>query len=101
MEENNFFYILFQLIDIFGNLLDRPLLKQDFDRNYPILVSLMDKDLEEAKDIYDQHMAIRTETGKMPIHKNMAKVSGSLKWAQELRDRISTPMSSFKTLEHQ
>ena len=90
----------FQLIDIFGSLLDRPLIKQDFDHNYPQLVVSMEEELVSAKEIYDQHMALKNETGKMPIHKNMARVSGSLKWAQELRDRISTPMTNFKHLEH-
>ena len=28
------------------------------------------------------------------------QVSGSLKWASELRDRISTSMTNFKHIEH-
>lgn len=90
----------FKLIDIFGSLLERPMIKQDFDRNYPGLVTLMENELTDAKRIYDEQMAIKSETGKMPIHKNMAKVSGSLKWAKELRDRITVPMTSFKQIEH-
>ena len=61
---------------------------------------MMDQELNTAKDIYDQHMALKSETGKMPLHKNMAKVSGSLKWAAELRERISGSMGSFKHIEH-
>ena len=91
---------VFKLVDIFGSLLERPLIKEDFDPNYPLMVSMMDDELNQAKQIYDKHMAIKEETGKMPIHKNMAKVSGSLKFAQELRERISTPMNRFKMTEH-
>ena len=53
-----------------------------------------------AKEIYDGYMAMRSETGKMSIHQNMPKVSGSLKWSSELRDRIASPMVSFKSMEH-
>ena len=91
---------VFKLVDIFGSLLERPLIKEDFDPNYPLMVSMMDDELNQAKQIYDKHMAVKEETGKMPIHKNMAKVSGSLKFAQELRERISTPMNRFKMTEH-
>ena len=91
---------IFKLIDIFGSLLERPLIKEDFDPNYPLMVTMMDDLLNEAKQIFDKHMAVKEETGKIPIHKNMAKVSGSLKFAQELRDRISTPMNRFKMNEH-
>ncbi len=165
----------FKLIDIFSSLLERPLIKNDFDPNYPLMVSfvvvrivvavvlvsrwtsdfrrfnltglfrmhiknfscpqclsqhassavrcqkcacpwdlrtgnekfdrlvqvtMMDDILNEVKQIYDQHMALKAETGTMPIHRNMATVSGSLKFTQELRDRITVPMQRFKMCEH-
>ena len=83
-----------------GSLLDRPLIKADFEEKYPILVSMMNKELDTAKEIYDQQVATKGSHGKVPIHKNMPTVTGALKWAQELRERISSPMSSFKHLEH-
>ena len=48
----------FQLMDIFGSLLDRPMIKEDFDRNYPRLVTLMDEEILCVKDIYDEHMKV-------------------------------------------
>jgi hypothetical protein len=60
----------------------------------------MDAELSIAKQIYDFHTQQRTSEGRMDIHKNMAKVSGSLKWAQELKDRISSPMGNYKHIEH-
>ena len=64
----------FQLIDVFGSLLERPLIKQDFQPNYPKVVTMMDQELAIAKTIYDDHMRVRKESGNMPLHKNMAKV---------------------------
>ena len=87
-------------MDIHGTLLDRPLIKKDFEEKYPTLVKMMNLELDTAKEIYDQQMALKADKGKIPIHKNMPAVTGGLKWAQELRERISIPMSNFKHLEH-
>ena len=83
-----------------GTLLDRPLIKTDFELKYPILVDMMNKEMDVAKEIYDHQMELRQKSGKIPIHKNMPQVTGGLKWAQELRERISIPMANFKHLEH-
>lgn len=83
-----------------GTLLDRGLIKKDFDDCYPQIVELMDRELNTAKDIYDaQHEAKKT-LKHAPLHKNMPDVSGGLKWASELRQRLSDPMGHLKHLEH-
>ena len=61
----------------------------------------MDNELNKVKQLYDEQMARRAETGTMPIHKNMPPVAGALKWSQELRDRITGPMESFRRMEHE
>ena len=83
-----------------GSLLDRPLIKKDFEEKYPTLVAMMNEELDISKEIYDKQMATKASTGKLPIHKNMPKVTGGLKWAQDLRERISIPMAYFKHLHH-
>ena len=87
-------------MDVFGSLLERPLIKQDFNPNYPRIIVMMDEELNTVKGIYDDHMRLKRDTGSMPLHKNMAKVSGSLKWAAELRDRLAGSMNSFKHIDH-
>lgn len=89
-----------QLLDILGTLLERDLIKKDFDDKYPNVVVMMHKELDKAKQIYDEQMELKANTGKLDLHKNMPKVSGSLRWAQELRERISIPMGNYKHLEH-
>ena len=61
---------------------------------------MMDDELAVAKEIYDLNLKIYNEKGKMPIHKNMPKIAGGLKWKEELRMRISTPMTRLKHIEH-
>ncbi|XP_070187600.1 dynein beta chain, ciliary-like isoform X2 [Littorina saxatilis] len=90
----------FKLIHIMGSLLERPMIKKDFEPKYPTIVQLMDKELDIAKAMYDKQVATRKAQGWAPVHKNMPKVSGSLRWAKEIRDRISAPMGNFKHLEH-
>jgi len=74
--------------------------KKEFDVKYPLIVQLMDLELNSVKEIYDEHQAVIASSGKMPIHKNMAKVSGYLKWSRELRERITIPMIELRKLEH-
>ncbi|KAL8567548.1 hypothetical protein ACOMHN_054362 [Nucella lapillus] len=90
----------FKLIDIMGSLLERPFIKKDFKPKYPEVVRRLHEDLDEAKALYDQQVALKKARGWAPVHKNMAKVSGSLRWAKEMRERITIPMDNFKMLDH-
>ena len=83
-------------MDIFGSLLDRPLIHADFEFKYPILLKMFEKELDHAKMIFDKHGTDTEQEGTPPVNKNMPRVSGALKWSQELRERISKPMSALK-----
>lgn len=60
----------------------------------------MDQELDDVKVIHDEQMANIAATGHASIHKNMPKVSGGLKWAAELRDRLQAPIGNFNHIEH-
>lgn len=83
-----------------GGLLDRELIKNDFESKYPVIVDMMSKELDTAKNIFDAQVALKKEKGKAALHKNMPKVSGGLRWSHELRERICHPMKDFKHIEH-
>jgi len=89
-----------QLIEILGGLLDRPLIRHDFNDHYTEIIQMMDDELNAVKQLYDEHMNSISETGVMPLHKNMPPVAGRLQWVQEMRQRISLPMASFRRIEH-
>ena len=91
---------VFRLIDIYGSLMERALIKEDFDAFYEEIVRQMDDDVIDCKAIFDRGMEQRDATGKIPLHKNQAKVSGSLRWAYELKDRMNANMDAFKRIEH-
>lgn len=83
-----------------GTLLDREVIRKDFDEKYPKIVQIMHDEFDKAKLIYDEQMLHKKQAGQISLHKNMPKVSGSLKWAKELLDRIAIPMSSFRSIDH-
>ena len=44
------------MIDIMGSLLERPMIKKDFDEKYQIVVEKMHEMLDEAKLMYDKQV---------------------------------------------
>uniref|UniRef100_A0A4W6G4Y5 Dynein axonemal heavy chain 17 n=1 Tax=Lates calcarifer TaxID=8187 RepID=A0A4W6G4Y5_LATCA len=89
-----------QVLDMFGSLLERPLVGADALDRYPLLVSMLDKELDCCKLLYDRHIQTADELGSSPVNKNMPAVAGGLRWAQELQQRIQTPFSKFRHLSH-
>jgi len=84
------------MLDMMGSLLERPVVHKIFQHNYPILVHMCSKELDNCKIIFDQQLA-RAETGEGPIlNKNMPRVAGILKWCQEMRDRVESFMEKLK-----
>ena len=45
-----------QLLDMFGSLLERPLVAADAQDRYPLLVSALDQEVEGCKIIYNQRV---------------------------------------------
>ena len=71
---------IFKLLQIFGNLIQRTLIAQELNDRMPILVSMLDQEMEEARVIYQKQLQ-RTQNGKRPIvDRNMPTMTGQLKW---------------------
>ena len=84
-----------------GNLLERKTLKKDFEPKFSRIVDMLEEEMDSTKKIYDVQHKLKEVENEMAVHRNMPNVAGGLKWCQELRDRISKPMESFKRLiEH-
>ncbi|XP_061912443.1 dynein heavy chain 9, axonemal isoform X3 [Entelurus aequoreus] len=86
----------FKVLDMFGGLLERPLVAQDALDIYPHLVNMFGKDLDCCKDLYCRHIKTANEL----VSKNMPEVAGRLRWAQELQLRIQTSFSKFRHLSY-
>ncbi|XP_029978186.1 dynein axonemal heavy chain 9 [Sphaeramia orbicularis] len=90
----------FKVVDMFGSLLERPLVAADALDRYPLLVSMFDKELDDCKFLYDKHIQAAEELGSTPVNKNMPPVAGGLKWAQALQQRIQSAFSKFRHISY-
>ncbi|XP_054457284.1 dynein heavy chain 9, axonemal isoform X2 [Anoplopoma fimbria] len=90
----------FKVLDMFGCLLERPLVATDALDRYPLLVSMFDKELDCCKRLYNKHIQTAEELGWTPVNMNMPAVAGGLRWAQELQQRIQIPFSKFRHLSY-
>nr|XP_057916965.1 dynein heavy chain 9, axonemal [Doryrhamphus excisus] len=90
----------FKVVDMFGGLLERPLVAQDAMVKYPRLVSMSGKELDGCKHLYHTQIKTANEPGSSPVHKNMPAVAGCLRWAQEVQLRIQTSFSKFTHLSY-
>ncbi|XP_070082664.1 dynein axonemal heavy chain 9 isoform X4 [Equus caballus] len=90
----------FKLLDVAGNLLERPLVAQDASDKYLVLIQMFNQDLDTVRIIYSQHVQEEAELGFSSVHKNMPAVAGGLRWAQELRQRIQGPFDNFRRMTH-
>ena len=72
------------------------MINEDFEPKYPTLLGMVETELDNAKIIYDQKMQSEINKVAFGTNKNMPNVAGSLRWAQELRQRYRAPVASMK-----
>lgn len=53
-----------QLLDMFGNLLERPLIAADAQKRYPALITMFDEELDCCKALYKTHIRNEEELGE-------------------------------------
>ncbi|KAM5310557.1 dynein axonemal heavy chain 9 isoform 2-T2 [Glossophaga mutica] len=90
----------FKLLDIAGNLLERPLVARDASDKYLVLIQMFNQELDTVRMIYGQRVQEKAELGFSSVHKNMPSVAEGLHWAQELRQRIKGPLANFGRITH-
>ncbi len=90
---------IFKLLQIFGNLIQRTLISRELNDRMPILVSMLDQEMEDARVIFQKQQARIAEKGPV-VDKNMPQMCGQLKWSQKLRSKMSYPVKKFKDLNH-
>ncbi|XP_070335212.1 dynein axonemal heavy chain 9 isoform X1 [Odocoileus virginianus] len=90
----------FKLLDIAGNLLERPVVARDASERYLGLIRMFSEDLDAVRMIHSQHVQEEAEHGFSAVHKNMPAVAGGLRWARELRQRIQGPFDNFRRMTH-
>ncbi|PVD38438.1 hypothetical protein C0Q70_01053 [Pomacea canaliculata] len=91
----------FKIILMMSGLLKRPLIAKDFECKYPILMNMLNEELDTSKLIVEKQLAsIRNKQERPFIHKNMPQTAGLLRWAHEIRERVGKPVTLFGNLNH-
>ena len=91
---------IFKLLHVFGSLTDRKLITAELSDKMPHLVANLNEEMDEAKTIFMKQEKRIQDTGKALIDKNMPPISGQLRFAKELRDKIAAGIKDFKGLNH-
>ena len=90
----------FKLIEMLGSLLERPLVSCDFQPKYAKLLTMFNKELDNAKTVFDnQVLLLDSPTGPV-VNKNMPHVAGVTGWCRQLRERVEGSMTRLKTINH-
>nr|XP_015213314.1 PREDICTED: dynein heavy chain 11, axonemal [Lepisosteus oculatus] len=84
-----------KLLIVFGCFLERPAVKEIFSSSFPKVLQLFNQELERCKQLYDSNIK-QVQNCKNMVNKNMPLTAGSLKWANELKERIQSPWKNLK-----
>ncbi|KAM3917468.1 dynein axonemal heavy chain 11-like [Leptodactylus fuscus] len=99
-DESNGLESAFKLLQIFGALLERPVINSLFCPSYTKLLTMFEMEINDCKKMYLSHKNKRLN-GDTVLHKNMPLISGNIMWSHELRERLMNHRSSFKHIHHE
>ena len=90
----------FKLIEMLGSLLERPLVSRDFQPKYAKLLTMFNKELDNAKTVFDKQVLLLDSPTGPVVNKNMPHVAGVTGWCRQLRERVEGSMTRLKTINH-
>jgi dynein heavy chain len=92
---------VYKLIDMMGTLLHRPLVHENFKIKYPLLVKMVNEELDVIKKLYNHQISLSQTANGIHVHKNMPKVAGTLRWSQELKERTKLTVDKLRSLDQE
>lgn len=91
---------IYKLINILGSVLIRPKISATFTDNYTNLMKMLDDEIRCCEKIYKNQMKNFAEKGYLLVDRRFPKIISELKWAYQLRARLTAPVNGFKALQH-
>ncbi|UYV64230.1 DNAH9 [Cordylochernes scorpioides] len=82
----------FKAVQMMGNLMERKVIQQDFAMLQPAILSMIHKELDDVKVIFDQKCR--------SVQDFLPPVSGRLLWSHMLQERASAPIHNIRRSEH-
>ena len=91
---------VFKLLQIFGDLVQRSLIALELSDKMPLLVMKLNDEMEDAQKVFDKQRTRIKHNRKPKLEKNMPRVSGQIKFCEEIKIKITKSMKAFKNLNH-
>lgn len=91
---------VFKLINIVGSVLDRPKIKEEFTNKYTDILQMLDEEISTCEQIYERQMVFKRANGYLFADRSFPPVTATLRWIQQLGDRITAPIKHFQALQH-
>jgi len=79
-DDSNSLNSQFKLVSILGSMLERPIIHENFVRNYYRLTLAVEGEIDACHEIYERQMAYKKEHGTIELHRNQPPIAGSLEW---------------------
>ncbi|CAD7939071.1 unnamed protein product [Amoebophrya sp. A25] len=85
-----------KLFDAFEGLLERPILEDELEKKYVLLLQGVKADLKVCKTLFSQNKAqVDLVSDIAPLFLNFPPVAGAIYWVRALKQRIDMPMSKL------
>ncbi|CAG7717651.1 unnamed protein product [Allacma fusca] len=90
----------FKLITVFGPLLHRPIIKEDFLGNFPSYLELLKKEMTQILEMFDEQvLGVKEVHKRTMVNRLLPPFSATVHWIKYAKDRIEMSVSQFQSLE--
>ncbi|CAL1286497.1 unnamed protein product [Larinioides sclopetarius] len=89
----------FQIMDIFQNVLKRPLAEKEFKKLISSHIVNIYADFLHAKRNYSKFLALLDKSDGSFIYKSLPRISDSLQWSRDLQNQLTSPVEKLQKVE--
>ncbi|KAF8767678.1 Dynein beta chain like protein [Argiope bruennichi] len=89
----------FKIIDIFQDVLRRPLAEKEFRKLISSHISNIYADFLHAKHSYRNFITLLEKSNDNFIYKNLSWFSGSMQWSKDLQKKLTSPVEELQKVE--
>ncbi|OAF71285.1 Axonemal beta dynein heavy chain 17 [Intoshia linei] len=91
---------IFRLIDIFGSILERSIVREQFESRFYQVVDKGYDEFKMAVKIFNDFKLLKKSNNHLRAIKQMSPVAGSLKWIINMKNRLNDMIINLRKLPH-
>lgn len=86
---------VYKLIITLGQLIERPIIKEDFEPKFPKYIAILIADIDRIQDILERNVLSVPIRERTAIYLQFPPYSASIHWAKDMLERIEENMQQF------